>query len=162
MIYAQLKGAWDTEQLRIHMHRKEYEAAVAVLTRGRYPLTAWESHYELQTAKRLENRFPEEILKYYVSGLGNMKTKAVRKEYTQKAKVMAKIRHLLVEVLNDKARWRAVFVNKDVRLFIQAAFGSYDRSPCNSFGGFSHTSETGSQFRVLPDQRAGFRFFAAS
>jgi hypothetical protein len=36
-----------------------------------------------------------------------MKTKAVRKEYTQKAKVMAKIRHLLVEVLNDKARWRA-------------------------------------------------------
>jgi hypothetical protein len=106
-ILAQLKGAWDTEQLRIHMHRKEYEAAVAVLTRGRYPLTAWDSHYELQTAKRLENRFPEEILKYYVSGLGNMKTKAVRKEYTQKAKVMAKIRHLLVEVLNDKARWRA-------------------------------------------------------
>ena len=106
-ILAQLKDAWDTEQLRIHMHRKEYEAAVAVLTRGRYPLTAWDSHYELQTAKRLENRFPEEILKYYVSGLGNMKTKAVRKEYTQKAKVMAKIRHLLVEVLNDKARWRA-------------------------------------------------------
>ena len=56
----------------------------------------------------------------------------------------------------------AVFVNKDVRSIIQAAFGSYDRSACNSFGGFSQTSETGSQFRVLPDQRAGLRFFAAS
>jgi len=57
---------------------------------------------------------------------------------------------------------KAVFVNKDVRSIIQAAFGSYDRSACNSFGGFSQTSETGSQFRVLPDQRAGLRFFAAS
>jgi len=55
-----------------------------------------------------------------------------------------------------------VFVNKDVRSIIQAAFGPYDRSACNSLGGFSHTSETGSQFRVVPDQRAGFRFFAAS
>lgn len=36
-----------------------------------------------------------------------MKTNAVRKEYARKAKVMAKIQRLLVEVLNDKARWRA-------------------------------------------------------
>ena len=36
-----------------------------------------------------------------------MKANAVRKEYTQKAKVMTKIRHLLAEILNDKARWRS-------------------------------------------------------
>lgn len=107
IILARLKGARDTEQLKIRMHRKEYKAAAAVLTKGRYPLSAWDSDYEIQTAKRLERRFPEEILKYYLSGLGNMKTNAVRKEYARKAKVMAKIRHLLVEVLNDKARWRA-------------------------------------------------------
>jgi hypothetical protein len=46
------------------MHRKEYDKAVAVLSRGRYPLTARDSDYQLQTAKRLESRFPEEILKY--------------------------------------------------------------------------------------------------
>ncbi len=89
------------------MHRKEYKAAAAVLTKGRYPLCAWDSDYEIQTAKRLEGRFPEEILKYYLSGLGTMKTNAVRREYIRKAKVMAKIRHLLVELLNDKAQWRA-------------------------------------------------------
>ena len=72
-ILARLKGAWDTEQLKIHMHRKEYEAAVAVLANGRYPLSAWDSDYQVQTAKRLEGRFPEEILKYYLSGLGNIK-----------------------------------------------------------------------------------------
>ena len=37
-ILAQVENAWDTEQLRIRMHRKEYEEAVAVLTRSRYPL----------------------------------------------------------------------------------------------------------------------------
>lgn len=55
-ILARLENAWDTEQLRIRMHRKEHEEAVAVLTRSRYPLYAWDSAYELQTARRLEGR----------------------------------------------------------------------------------------------------------
>ncbi len=79
------------------MHRKEYEEAVAVLTRSRYPLYAWDSAYELQTARRLEGRYPEAILKYYLSGLGNLKTNAPRKEYTRKAQVMKKVHHVLVD-----------------------------------------------------------------
>lgn len=114
-ILAQLENAWDTEQLRIRMHRKEHEEAVAVLTRSRYPLYAWDSDYELQTAKRLESRHPEAILKYYLSGLGNLKTNAPRKEYTRKAQVMKKVHHLLVDVLSDASRWRdfALKVKKD-------------------------------------------------
>jgi len=114
-ILARLNNAWDTERLRIHMHRKEYEAAVAVLANGRYPLCAWDNDYQVQTAKRLEGRFPEEILKYYLSGLGNMKANAVRQDYARKAKVMAKIQRLLVEVLDDMARWRvfAVKIKQD-------------------------------------------------
>jgi hypothetical protein len=104
-ILARVKEAWESEQLRIHMYRKEYDKAVAVLSRGRYPFTAWDSDYQLQTAKRLERRFPEEILKYYLSGLGNLKTNAMRKEYARMAQVMAKVRRLLVEVLRDKDRW---------------------------------------------------------
>jgi hypothetical protein len=106
-ILARIKDAWESEQLKIRMHRKEYDKAVAVLNRGRYPLTAWDSDYLLQTAKRLESRFPEEILKYYLTGLGNLKASAGRKEYTRKAQVMAKIRRLLVEVLHDNERWHA-------------------------------------------------------
>jgi hypothetical protein len=114
-ILARLENAWDTEQLRIRMHRKEYEEAVAVLTRSRYPLYAWDSAYELQTAKRLEGRYPEAILKYYLSGLGNLKTNAPRKEYTRKAQVMKKVHHVLVDVLRDPSRWRdfALKVKKD-------------------------------------------------
>jgi hypothetical protein len=105
-ILARLENAWGTEQLRIRMHRKEYEEAVAVLTRSRYPLYAWDSAYELQTAKRLESRYPEAILKYYLLGLGDLKTNAPRKEYTRKSQVMKKVHHLMVNVLRDPSRWR--------------------------------------------------------
>jgi len=114
-LMARVKDAWASEQLRIRMHRKEYDEAVAVLSKERYPLTVWNSDYQLRTAKHLERCFPEEILKYYLSGLGNVKTNATRKEYTRKAQVMAKIQRLLVEVLRDEARWRtyAIKVKQD-------------------------------------------------
>ena len=114
-ILARLENAWDTEQLRIRMHRKEYEEAVAVLSRSRYPIYAWDSAYELQTAKRLEGRYPEAILKYYLSGLGNLKTNAPRKDYARKAHVMNKVHRVLVDVLRDPSRWRdfALKVKKD-------------------------------------------------
>lgn len=105
-ILARMKSVWNTEQLRIRMHRKEYDEAVAVLGRSRYPLYAWDSAYELQTAMRLESRYPEEILKYYLSGLGTLKTNASRKEYARQAQVMSKIHRVLVEMLRDAPRWR--------------------------------------------------------
>ena len=114
-ILAQLEKAWDTEQLRIRMHRKEHEEAVAVLTRSRYPHYALDSAYELQTARRLEGRYPEAILKYYLSGLGNLKINAPRKEYARKAQVMKKVHHVLVDVLHDAPRWRdfAIKIKRD-------------------------------------------------
>jgi len=70
-----------------------------------YP-SDWSGGDEIQTAKKLEKRYPEKILKYYVSGLGNLTINATRKEYARKAKVMSKVHRLLVEVLGDEARWK--------------------------------------------------------
>jgi len=114
-ILARLETAWETEQLRIRMHRKEYEEAVAILSRSRYPLYAWDSSYELRTAKRLESRYPEAILKYYLQGLGNLNNSASRKEYARKAQVMRKVHRVMVKVLRDMSRWHdfALKVKKD-------------------------------------------------
>lgn len=100
-----LKKAWETEQLKIYMHRKEHEQAVAVLGRMHYPLGGWESSDELLIAKKLETFFPEVVLKFYLTGLGNLKENATCNEYTRKAKVMTKVRRVLVEVLKDESRW---------------------------------------------------------
>lgn len=104
-VLKRLGDAWNSKQLKIRMHRQEYELALAVLIKGSYPVHAWDGGYELQAAKKLESYFPEEVLKYYISGLGNLKANAVRKEYARKAKVMDKIRLLIVEVLGQDGRW---------------------------------------------------------
>ena len=104
-ILAQLKQAWGSERLKIRMYRKEYDQAVAILSKGRYPMSVWDTEYQVTVAKKLEKRYPEEILKYYLTGLGNLNRNDQRKEYARKAKVMAKVRHMLVEVIGDKARW---------------------------------------------------------
>jgi hypothetical protein len=104
-ILTQLKQACGSERLKIRMFRKEYDQAVAILSKGRYPMSVWDTEYEVTVAKKLEKRYPEEILKYYLTGLGNLNRNDQRKEYARKAKVMAKVRHMLVEVIGDKARW---------------------------------------------------------
>jgi hypothetical protein len=93
------------------MQREEYEQAVAILLTDKYPGYAWDSGDELQTAKQLEDRFPEQILTYYLSGLGNLNNNATHKEYTERAKVMLKVWHMLVQVIKDDIRWK-VFAGK--------------------------------------------------
>ena len=104
-VLGMLNNAWGTDRLKIRMHRREYDEALAILIKGRYPTSTWEGEYEIKIAKKLEKRYPEEILKYYLSGLGNLNRNAQRKEYARKAKVMSKVRHVLVDVLGDKKRW---------------------------------------------------------
>jgi hypothetical protein len=104
-VLGMLNSAWGTDRLKIRIHRREYDEALAILMKGRYPTSTWEGEYEIKIAKKLEKRYPEEILKYYFSGLGNLNRNAQRKEYARKAKVMAKVHHVLVDVLGDQTRW---------------------------------------------------------
>ncbi len=104
-VLGMLKNAWETDRLKICIYRREYDEALAILIKSRYPTSTWEGDYEIKIANKLEKRYPEEILKYYLSGLGNLNRNAQRKEYTRKARVMAKGRHVLVDVLGDEQRW---------------------------------------------------------
>jgi hypothetical protein len=104
-ILLRLKHAGAGNRLKIRMHRQEYDEALAILTKGRYPLSSWGGEYEIKVAEKLEKRYPEKILKYYHSDLGKLDRNAERKEYARNAIVMVKVRHMLVDVLGDENRW---------------------------------------------------------
>ncbi|MFH0994147.1 MAG: hypothetical protein V1844_01410 [Pseudomonadota bacterium] len=99
-----LNRAWASNQLDILMERKDYKEALAVLIKEKYP--NWESGSVPQTAKKLEPRFPDQILAYYLSGFNNMNRETTRKGYAARAKIMLKIRRLMVDVMKDENRWK--------------------------------------------------------
>ena len=106
-VLEQLENTWDSERLKIHMFRKEYDKALALLTRSRYPDTRYGGSEILKIANRLEEMYPEEILVFYKSGLGNLNRTFDRKTYARKAEVMVKVRHVLVDVMKTPEKWEA-------------------------------------------------------
>ena len=110
-IVEQFDTSWASEQLKIRMEREEYDEALALLLKSNYPCHVGDSGEALLIAKQLEERFPEQILTYYLSGLTQLNNNAPRKEYARLTRVMVNVRSLLVDVMKDEARWK-VFAAK--------------------------------------------------
>lgn len=104
-ILKNINRTWDSEKQKIYMHRREYEKARDVLIEEGYPYHVYGDDYELKVAAKLEKRFPDEILAYYRSGLGNLNRSLTRKEYARKAKVMKKVRHMYVDIMKMQEKW---------------------------------------------------------
>jgi hypothetical protein len=101
-----LERASDAERLKIHMLRKEYDQALTILTKTRYPDTRYGENEILKIATKLEKKYPEAILSFYMSGLGNLNYSFNRKTYAQKAAAMKKVRHMYVNVMNSPDIWQ--------------------------------------------------------
>ena len=103
-----LPRTWDEDRIAIHLHRKESDQALAVLTKRSFqPGNAYGGNKALQFAKQLEGKYPREILAYYQSGLGRLDVSETRKVYGQKAEVAKLVRHMWVDVLKDPKAWEA-------------------------------------------------------
>jgi hypothetical protein len=107
LILKRLDKAWDGEKLKIFMHRKDFDQALAVLKKMGSPGRRYYDREALNVAQALETRFPREILAYYRSGLGDLKINRTRKEYADQAAFMAKVRHMFVDVLKAPQEWEA-------------------------------------------------------
>jgi len=101
-----LERARNAERLKIHMFRKEYDKALSLLKKSSYPDSQYDGNEILKTAKDLEQTYPEEILSFYMTGLGNLNYSFDRKTYARRALVMAKVRHIWVDVMKAPEKWK--------------------------------------------------------
>jgi len=105
-ILRRLEKAWAGERLKIHMFRKEYDKALSLLKKSRYPDSQYDGNEILKIATDLEEMYPEEILSFYMTGLGNLNSSFDRKTYARRALVMAKVRHVWVNVMKAPEEWK--------------------------------------------------------
>ena len=100
-----LDKTWHTERLKIHLFRKEYDQALTILTKTHYPDIRYGSSEILKTAMELEKMYPQEILTFYMTGLGNLNHSFDRKTYSRTAAVAAKVRHMWIDVMKTPEKW---------------------------------------------------------
>ncbi|NQU22116.1 MAG: hypothetical protein HQ567_12590 [Candidatus Nealsonbacteria bacterium] len=89
------------------MYRKEYDQTISILSGMRYPARPLGGSDLLKIASQLEKKYPDQILAFYTSGLGNLNHSCQRETYAHKAKVAQKVRHMWVDVLKTPAKWEA-------------------------------------------------------
>lgn len=92
-------------RLHIHMLREEYDRAVAALTELRYP--RWHDDSTVRIAAQMEERFPEQVLVFYNSGLGRLDVAGSRSQYADNARAVFKLRHMWVDVMKTPEKWLA-------------------------------------------------------
>lgn len=95
------------QRLPIHLMRREYDVAVGILSRMRYPREGWGGYAAIRAAEQLESRYPDEVLAFYMTGLGSLRSTASRKEYARNAQVVVRLRHMWVDVLRQPEKWHA-------------------------------------------------------
>ena len=104
------------------MESQEYKEAVTIVLKGKYREDAWDLDHGLSMLEQLGTLFPEEILKYYLSGLDKMNNNATRKEYTRTAKMMLKVSHMYLDIMKDEGRWRALATKVKRENLLRPAF----------------------------------------
>ncbi len=104
---AAVERARPQERLKVHMHSEEYDQAINILSKMRYPDDRFGGDDLLKIAARLEERYPDQILAFYMSGLGKLNQSMQREPYAQKAKIARKVRYMCLDVIKAPEKWEA-------------------------------------------------------
>jgi len=107
LVLAALEVVRGEERLKIHLERGQEEQAVRLQSGLRYPDHPYGGGELFHVAARLERKYPEQVLAFYRTGLGNWRQNAARAVYARKAQAAVKVRHVYVDVLRQPEQWAA-------------------------------------------------------
>ena len=102
-----LEKKFNIEAVKIYLYRNEYEKALRYFTGSSRSTCYCSGEFEVfSVAKDLEKLYPEQILKFYKSSVGNLNVSTSRKMYAQNAVAVMRIRRILVEVMKKTDEWK--------------------------------------------------------
>jgi len=104
-VLAAIEGAWRAEQLKIYVHRKDYDRAMTILSTMEYPDDCLGGSEVFRIAAGLEKKYPEQVLAFYLSGLPECPHNPTRKTYARWAQAARRARHMWVDVLGKPTKW---------------------------------------------------------
>ena len=102
-VLAALNRAWNEERIRIHLARGESLMAAGILANEGYRHDCPDSL--LDAAIRLQDKYPEQVLAFYESGLGDLNSNATRPHYARNADILEKMRRIWVEIMKTAETW---------------------------------------------------------
>jgi hypothetical protein len=96
------------------MHRKEFDNVIKILNKlmesynkpYNYPSNNIDSA-EFKAAEELKIKYPNDILKFYLTAIGDLTTAKDREVYKRQAKIASKIQDIYINILKDKNPWDA-------------------------------------------------------
>ena len=97
----------DIQAVKIYLYREEYEKALRYFkspSRSTYHYLGQSEVFSV--AKELEVLYPEQILEFYKSSVGNLYVSTSRKIYAQNAVAVMRVRRVLVDVMKRIDEWK--------------------------------------------------------
>lgn len=102
-----LPEAAPVDQIEVHLERDETNRAARLFAECSLLAGVFRPGDSrlLALAHTLKIDFPGQVLDFYMKGLRRAGITASRKDYAAQAEILLRIRHLMLEVLNDRKRW---------------------------------------------------------
>ena len=127
-ILIKLDKTYQNDKMLIYMHRQEFDKAVNILVQIR---EGWH-YFNMQsagflTAEKLKEKYPEQVLQFYMNSIGDLDLAKDRKIYANQAKVAAKIQDIYENIMKTPEKWvefakNTKYKNKNRKAF-QEEFG---------------------------------------
>lgn len=107
LIMKNIDRVWKKEQMLIFLEREEHEKVLKLLIDSN-PYNYYQIDFDI--AEKLKEKYPEEIVNYYIKTLGDYTSAKDRKAYTDQAKIALKIKDIYLNILQKPDFWEKLLL----------------------------------------------------